>query len=69
MPPKCRNLLRLLLLGGAAPKGKKMGHAGAIVMGDKGTFASKASALSAAGVNVLATPSHVGDALREGLES
>lgn len=53
------------IAGGAAPAGKKMGHAGAIVMGDKGTYASKKSALEAAGVNVLATPSHVGDALKE----
>ena len=57
------------IAGGAAPKGKKMGHAGAIVMGDKGTYASKVSALSSAGVNVLLTPSHVGDALRECFKS
>jgi succinyl-CoA synthetase alpha subunit len=55
------------IAGGAAPAGKKMGHAGAIVMGDKGTYASKKSALEKAGVNVLATPSQVGDALREGM--
>ena len=54
------------IAGGAAPVGKKMGHAGAIVMGDKGTYASKKTALEVAGVNVLDTPSHVGDALREG---
>ncbi len=54
------------IAGGAAPVGKKMGHAGAIVMGDKGTYASKKTALELAGVNVLDTPSHVGDALREG---
>ena len=55
------------IAGGAAPKGKKMGHAGAIVMGDRGTYASKKHALEAAGVTVLATPSHVGDVLKERL--
>ena len=55
------------IAGGAAPKGKKMGHAGAIVMGDKGTFASKKTALETAGVTVLSTPVHIGDALRETL--
>ena len=54
------------IAGGASPVGKKMGHAGAIVLGDKGTYASKKTALEVAGVNVLDTPSHVGDALREG---
>ncbi len=53
------------IAGGAAPADKKMGHAGAIVMGDKGTYASKKSALETAGVNVLVTPVHVGDALKE----
>ena len=55
------------IAGGAAPAGKKMGHAGAIIMGDKGTYKSKRIALENAGVNVLDTPSHIGDALREAL--
>ena len=53
------------IAGGAAPKGRKMGHAGAIVMGNRGTNEAKKKALEAARVSGLATPSHVGDALKE----
>lgn len=56
------------IAGGAAPEGKKMGHAGAIVMGNKGSYASKRSALEAAGVTVLDTPSAVGAALKARLK-
>ena len=52
------------IAGRASPPGKKMGHAGAIVMGDRGTHASKRAALERAGVEVLDTPSDVGPALR-----
>ena len=55
------------IAGAASPPGKKMGHAGAIVVGDKGTYASKRTALEAAGVEVLDTPSEVGRALHAAL--
>jgi succinyl-CoA synthetase alpha subunit len=51
--------------GAASPPGKKMGHAGAIVTGDKGTYKSKRDALERASVQVLDTPSDVGKAVRE----
>jgi succinyl-CoA synthetase alpha subunit len=57
------------IAGGAAPEGKKMGHAGAIVMGDRGSYASKRRALEAAGVTVLDTPSDVGPALKARLKN
>ncbi|TFH42276.1 MAG: succinyl-CoA synthetase subunit alpha [Lysobacterales bacterium] len=53
------------IAGQASPPGKKMGHAGAIVMGNRGTYASKRTALERAGVRVLDTPSDVGGAISE----
>ena len=55
------------IAGGASPPGKKMGHAGAIVMGDQGTYRSKRDALESAGVQVIDTPSVVGEAVRSAL--
>jgi succinyl-CoA synthetase alpha subunit len=52
------------IAGGSAPAGKRMGHAGAIVMGDTGTYAGKKAALEAAGVTVCPTPSGIAEALR-----
>jgi succinyl-CoA synthetase alpha subunit len=52
------------IAGGAAPAGKRMGHAGAIEMGDTGTYAGKKAALEAAGVTVCPTPSGIAEALR-----
>ncbi|MBC26635.1 MAG: succinyl-CoA synthetase subunit alpha [Rhodospirillaceae bacterium] len=55
------------IAGGAAPKGRKMGHAGAIVSGNKGTYDSKRHALMEAGVHVIDTPSDVGSAMLDAL--
>jgi succinyl-CoA synthetase alpha subunit len=44
------------IAGAASPPGKRMGHAGAIVMGNRGTYAAKRDALEGAGVAVLPTP-------------
>ena len=53
--------------GVTAPPGKKMGHAGAIISGSKGTAQAKMSALEAAGVRVVKSPSDIGQAVAERL--
>jgi succinyl-CoA synthetase alpha subunit len=53
--------------GFEAPPGKRMGHAGAIVTGSRGTAAGKAAALEAAGVQVARTPSQVARLVAERL--
>ncbi|MEM7425878.1 MAG: CoA-binding protein [Pseudomonadota bacterium] len=52
------------IAGAASPPGKKMGHAGAIVMGTVGSYAGKKAALEAAGVAVVPTPSGIPEALK-----
>ena len=47
------------IAGSASPPGKKMGHAGAIVLGERGSYASKKAALEAAGVRVMPTPAGI----------
>jgi succinyl-CoA synthetase alpha subunit len=47
------------IAGRAAPPGKKMGHAGAIVTGSRGSYAAKRNALESAGVAVADTPSEI----------
>ncbi|MFM7068018.1 MAG: succinate--CoA ligase subunit alpha [Actinomycetes bacterium] len=53
------------IAGQTAPAGKKMGHAGAIVSGGKGTAAAKMEALEAAGVRVGANPTEAGELMVE----
>ena len=53
------------IAGQTAPPGKKMGHAGAIVSGGKGTAAAKMDAMQAAGVKVGANPTEAGELMVE----
>ena len=55
--------------GVTAPAGKKMGHAGAIVSGGKGTAAAKREALEAAGVKVGSNPTEAGELMVEVVEA
>jgi len=57
------------IAGQTAPPGKKMGHAGAIVSGGKGTAAAKMDALQSAGVKVGANPTEAGELMVEIIKS
>jgi len=60
---KMRKPMVAFIAGAAAPAGKKMGHAGAIVTGNAGSYASKRQALEAAGVTVVDTPAQIASAI------
>ena len=56
---------RSYIAGVTAPPGKKMGHAGAIVSGNKGTAKAKMEALNEAGAIVVSNPTKIGKAIEE----
>lgn len=56
------------IAGRQAPPGKRMGHAGAIISGGKGTAADKIAALNAVGIEVADTVAHIGETVVETLK-
>jgi succinyl-CoA synthetase alpha subunit len=55
------------IAGTTAPPGKRMGHAGAIISGGKGTASAKLAALREAGVHIADTPSDIGETMRKAM--
>ena len=57
------------IAGAAAPPGRRMGHAGAIISGGRGTAEEKKAALRSAGVTVVDNPAEIGSTMKQVLES
>jgi succinyl-CoA synthetase alpha subunit len=56
------------ICGQTAPPGRRMGHAGAIIAGGKGTASEKMTAMSAAGIHVVKSPADIGAKVKEVLK-
>ena len=56
------------IAGQTAPPGKRMGHAGAIISGGKGTAEAKLAALADAGIEIAASPADMGAAMVRAME-
>jgi succinyl-CoA synthetase alpha subunit len=59
----CKKPVAGFIAGATAPPGRRMGHAGAIISGGKGTAAAKIAAFKAAGIGISPTPSEMADTL------
>src|SRR6204780_2816982 len=59
----CRKPVAGFIAGATAPPGRRMGHAGGIVSGGKGTAEAKIAAFKAAGIGIAVTPSEMADTL------
>ena len=57
------------IAGQTAPPGKRMGHAGAIISGGKGTAREKIAAMKSAGIRMAPSPALIGQTMREALEN
>ncbi len=64
----CKKPVAGFIAGATAPAGRRMGHAGAIISGGKGTAAAKIAAFQNAGIGVAATPSEMADTLLKMME-